>query len=92
MKQLELFDALAPPEIDHVDPFAPWWNGWIAKEYLIVGEAYYVKARHFRVALWSGTQFYGLRYKYGAYFVDGQYHYDDGPPFGTVKPYALLKI
>lgn len=35
--------------------------------------------------------FYGLRYKFGSTFVEREYHWDTGAPYGTVKPLELLE-
>ena len=64
---------------------------YVAKDDLKVGRAYYVSARNFSYAIWDGKEFQGLRYKFGTYFIDGELHYDDGPPHGTVLPFEELK-
>lgn len=65
-------------------------NEHIKKEDLLQGEAYMVNARNFSSAIWTGESFAGLRFKFGDYFIDHEYHWDDGPPHGTVKPIRLL--
>jgi len=64
---------------------------YLTKEQLIVGKAYAVDGRNFNIAIWDGKKFHGVRYKFGDKFVDEEYHWDDGPPFGTVKPIRELK-
>lgn len=64
-------------------------------EYLKVGEleegcAYEVYARNFRVAIWTGTKFAGLREKFGQKFIDEEIHWDEDEHFGTVKPIRKL--
>lgn len=66
-------------------------DNYITKENLMVGRAYYVEARNFDYAIWDGDAFNGVRYKMGTYFVDKEYHWDDGAPYGTVKPLELLE-
>ena len=63
----------------------------IPKEQLILGRAYFVKARNFRYAIWTGKDFAGLRYKFGSYFIDHEAHWDDGAPHGTCIPLELLE-
>jgi hypothetical protein len=58
----------------------------IHKEDLKIGAAYKGEGRNFNVAIWTGDKFAGLRYKYGEYFMDEEYHWDDEAPFGTFKP------
>lgn len=67
-------------------------NDYLAKNQLSLGHAYIVDARNFRVGLWDGKVFHGLRYKFGSWFPDLEYHYDDGPPYGTVKPISLIPL
>lgn len=58
---------------------------------LIVGAIYEVRARNFSVARWNGRDFEGHRFKFGSTFLSTEHHWDDGPPYGTVKPIKLLK-
>ena len=34
--------------------------------------------------------FRGIRTKFGSRYIASEYHWDDGPPFGTVNPMELL--
>lgn len=38
------------------------------------------------IGTWGGTKFHYFRVKFGQIFPDTEYHYDDGYPYGTVKP------
>jgi hypothetical protein len=64
---------------------------YIAKPDLIVGKQYRCLARNFEVGTWNGTGFDYMRYKFGHTFPDVEYHYDDGPPYGTVRPLEIVE-
>lgn len=59
---------------------------YIAREDLIEGQQYYCKARNFTIGTWDGEAFGYTRDKYGVKFEAIERHWDEGPPFGTVKP------
>jgi hypothetical protein len=61
------------------------------KHELVVGKAYRVHARNFSIATWNGEAFVGTRTKFGMTFEDTEFHWDDGPPHGTVKPYEEVE-
>ena len=65
-------------------------NDYIPKEELKIGIAYAVHARNFTTAIWDGARFHGVRIKFGDSFISEEYHYDDGAPYGTVKPLKEL--
>jgi hypothetical protein len=65
---------------------------WIKKEDLIEGCEYYCRARNFQVGRWNGKEFCYVRVKFGQYFMDKEYHWDDGPPNGTVQPIMRIKL
>jgi hypothetical protein len=64
---------------------------YIPKADLIVGKQYRCLARNFEVGTWNGTGFDYLRCKFGHKFMDIEYHYDDGAPYGTVKPLEIFE-
>lgn len=64
---------------------------YIKKEDLKHGSAYAVRARNFDVAIWDGEKFQGLRFKFGDWYMDDEKHWDEGAPFGTVKPLYELE-
>lgn len=66
------------------------FDTWIPRKDMIVGATYICKARNFYVGEWTGQGFKYIRYKFGHTFEDIEYHWDDGPPYGTVRP--LQKI
>ena len=66
----------------HYDHF----KEWIKKEDMKVGALYECKARNFTIGKWDGDKFEYERTKFGMTFIDHEYHYDDGAPYGTVKP------
>jgi len=57
---------------------------------LEIGQAYEVEARNFSIAIWNGSKFAGLRYKFGDRFIDYELHWDTDTHFGTVKPIRKL--
>jgi len=59
---------------------------YIPKKDLVIGQKYSCEARNFRYGVWNGKSFDYMREKFGDTFQDQEFHYDDGPPFGTVKP------
>lgn len=65
-------------------------GGYLKKEDLEQGAAYRVKARNFGIAIWDGKAFQGLRCKFGSCFMSSEDHWDEGAPFGTVKPLYKL--
>jgi len=64
---------------------------WIKKEDLEVGAAYEVYSRNINPAIWDGKHFHGVRIKFGNDFMDQEEHWDNGPPYGTVKPLRKLE-
>jgi len=43
------------------------------------------------LAVWNGTAFDYNRTKFNDTFPDTEFHWDDGAPYGTVKPFLLIK-
>lgn len=66
------------------------FDKWLPKEDLVLGNTYLCKARNFYVGKWNGKGFEYMRYKFGFRFPDVEYHWDDGPPYGTVKPLQTI--
>lgn len=67
-------------------------EGYLIKEELVVGRQYICHARNFIVGTWTGERFSYIRCKYNTFFEDAEYHYDDGPPHGTVRPLELVEL
>jgi hypothetical protein len=63
---------------------------YLPKDALVEGISYYCVARNFIVGKWNGECFEYTRGKFGSTFQDTELHWDDGPPFGTVKPLAKI--
>jgi hypothetical protein len=61
--------------------------GFIPLDQCEHGWLYYIKAR------FNGPkkEFIGIRTKFGSRYLFGEYHWDTGPPHGTVKPVAKLE-
>ena len=64
---------------------------YIPKHLLIVGERYACDARNFKIGTWNGKSFDYQRLKWGHTFPDIEFHWDDGPPYGTVKPIYIIR-
>lgn len=53
----------------------------------VVGHVYKIWSRNLRYGVYDGKEgFIGIRTKFGARYLFTEYHWDQGPPFGTVKP------
>ncbi len=65
------------------------FDKWILKEDMVVGSKYLCKARNFEIGTWNGESFDYMRRKWGSVFPDKEFHWDDGPPYGTVKPFEM---
>jgi hypothetical protein len=60
-----------------------------------VGTLYRLHARNFSYGIYAGESrsghgFIGIRYKFKDVYLFTEYHWDDGPPFGTVKPFTAI--
>jgi hypothetical protein len=53
---------------------------------------YRILARNLRIGVYDFETggFLGIREKFGSRFVFAEYHWDNGQPYGTVKPLSLL--
>ena len=63
---------------------------YIPKDKLVEGARYRCDARNFEEGTWNGRTFDYMRTKFGQTFPDEELHWDDGPPYGTVKPLEKL--
>jgi len=50
------------------------------------GKAYMGHGRNFKVAIWDGHKFWGLRYKFGDKFMDDELHKSSDEHHGTFTP------
>lgn len=68
----------------------------IHKGDLVPRGIYRVYSRNLVVGVWDGTDdpcgFVGIRRKFNEEFLFTEYHWEDGPPYGTVKPTDLLGV
>ena len=66
----------------------------IPSEELVERGVYFVRSRNLVAAVWDGhikpTGFIGIREKFGNRYLFKEFHWDDGPPYGTVKPIELI--
>lgn len=52
---------------------------------------YRINSRNLTVGVYDGDEgFIGIREKFGSKFLFTEYHWDQGPPFGTVRPQELV--
>jgi hypothetical protein len=66
---------------------------WIPIEECKKGHVYYIDSRNLGFGIFDGTNkngFIGIRSKFSSLYLFTEYHWDNGPPFGTVKPYMDL--
>ena len=51
----------------------------------IKGRVYKLRSRNLSIGVYDGMEgFIGIREKFGARYLFTEYHYDQGPPYGTV--------
>jgi hypothetical protein len=63
---------------------------FIAKDQCVVRGIYELDSRNLAVGVWTGESFLGVRAKFDSQFIAREYHWNDGPPFGTAKPLKQL--
>lgn len=63
---------------------------WLTIAELEVGTTYFCKARNFQYGVWNGKRFDYMRQKFGDTFPATEQHYDEGAPYGTVKPFIKV--
>ena len=66
---------------------------YISLNNCVHGGLYKVSARNFSLGVYTGKEqgFIGIRHKFTMVFLDLEYHWDTGPPYGTVKPIEFLE-
>lgn len=79
--------VIAP--LPNLRDFVPFDN-WIPQEEMVTDAWYFCRGRNFTVAQWTGTEFRGERTKFRKVFWATEKHWDDGVPWGTVKPLVRL--
>jgi len=53
----------------------------------IRGHLYRIHSRNLKLGVFDGkTGFIGIRLKFGSEYLFTEYHWDQGPPYGTVQP------
>lgn len=54
---------------------------------------YYIDSRNLSMGVYNAENkgFIGIRTKFGARFLDTEFHWDTGEPFGTAIPYEALE-
>lgn len=62
---------------------------WIPVEDCKHGRIYAIKSRNLTYGVFArkSAGFTGIREKFGSLYLFEEYHWDNGPPFGTAKPY-----
>lgn len=60
---------------------------YIPMEQCVRGGVYRIRARNLSVGVYDGNQgFIGIRCKFDHLYLFTEYHWDQGPPYGTVHP------
>ena len=60
---------------------------YIALKDCIAGDVYELHSRNLSTGVYDGKHgFIGIRLKFSDRYLFTEYHHDDGPPYGTVKP------
>ena len=60
---------------------------YLPRESCIKGHLYRIHSRNLSTGVFDGISgFIGIREKFGSRYLFREYHWDNGPPFGTVKP------
>lgn len=67
---------------------------WIPLTECIDRKFYLIHARNFYYGVFSKEKkgFIGIRTKFGQRYLFTEYHWDEGEPYGTVKPIEVLSI
>lgn len=60
-------------------------NNYLSKDELIVGALYEIRARNFKVAVWTGDALRGAREKFGKVYLDDEYLWDEGGTVHVIK-------
>lgn len=65
---------------------------YITKNECLHRHVYHINSRNLRLGIYNEANggFYGIRTKFGDKFIFCEYHWDNGPPYGTVKPLTLI--
>lgn len=59
----------------------------------IKGRLYRIGCRNLSLGVYDGNEgFVGIRHKFNSRFLDTEYHFDQGPPYGTVHTVMDTKI
>lgn len=67
-------------------------DGYMKMEELIQGGAYRIRSRNLAYGVWdAGRQgFVGIREKFNNEYLDTEFHYDTGAPYGTARPEEFM--
>ena len=67
---------------------------YISKTDCIHRRLYRINSRNLTCGIYNQANggFYGIRTKFDSRFVFAEYHWDNGPPYGTVRPVELLEV
>lgn len=77
----------------NIDDWLSINEGFISVDECEDGFLYKVDARNFSLGVYNEHQkgFIGIRQKFKMIFLDLEYHWDTGAPYGTVKPIKKIK-
>lgn len=84
------------PKPEHLSPDDNFYRQWerIPENQLRDGFTYELRARNASIGIYmeSCRGFYVPRLKFGQRFIDFEYDYATGPPFGTAVPKRELEV
>ena len=66
---------------------------YIKREQCLERHLYHIASRNLKFGVFdvSSNGFIGMREKFGDRYAFTEFHYDNGPPYGTVRPLKLLE-
>ena len=69
-------------------------NNLVPKEECLPRGVYEIYSRNLVVGVYRPETggFIGIREKYGSFYLFEEYHWENGPPYGTVKPFRLITM
>lgn len=68
-------------------------EAYLKPEECVEGGLYRIHSRNLAYGVYKAEQrgFVGIREKFGSHYLFTEYHWDNGPPFGTVRPIEFIE-
>ena len=69
-------------------------SNYISEDNCVHGGFYLVNSRNFYFSVYNeiDKSFYGIRNKFGSFFIFPEIHYDTNEHYGTSQPLKLIKL